>query len=118
MRYPAFVHWAGFLLPDFTEYEQRVAGSEQDMLLREEIEDYTQIRIGSAQDIYLLICHAISESLAENTNNIGFSSKQTLQIGILGTFYSFTPCRAKSNNLGIGELQLFCLNKKLHVLGI
>lgn len=67
MRYPAFVHWAGFLLPDFTEYEKRAAGSEQDMRLREEIEDYTQIRIGSSQDIFLLICHAISESLAENT---------------------------------------------------
>lgn len=81
LRYPSFVQWAGFFIPDFDENAARNSGSDEDLLLRREIGAYTQTRIGSARDIYLLLCHSISESVSENvavlngTVNVDFLSK-------------------------------------------
>ena len=81
MRYSAFIQWAGFLIPGFDEAAPTAAGSEADVALRREISSYTQTRGGSAHDILLLFCHAISESISDNvkllngTVNVDFLSK-------------------------------------------
>ena len=81
MRYSAFTQWAGFLVPDYDETTERKAGSPEDIEIRNELSSYTQLRVGSAHDILLLFCHAISESISENvtwingTVNVDFLSK-------------------------------------------
>lgn len=81
MRYSTFTQWAGFLIPDLDENVPRNAGTDEDMALRHEINNYTQTRIGTPHDILLLFCHAISESISENvmrvngTVNVDFLSK-------------------------------------------
>ena len=81
MRYSDYVKWAGFQIPDYSDFSIKNAGSESNLLLRAEVLDYTQTRIGTARDLFLLFCHSISESVCENvkslhgTINVSFVSK-------------------------------------------
>ncbi|MBO6219156.1 MAG: hypothetical protein J6N81_06240 [Treponema sp.] len=82
MRYPSFTHWAGFVIPNFSESSSVIkAGSPNDINMRREISVYTQTRIGISHDIFLLFCHSLAESLSENvislngTMNVDFCSK-------------------------------------------
>lgn len=81
MRYSAFTQWTGFLIPGLDETSVRVAGDPADIEMRKDINYYTQTRVGTAHDILLLFCHAISESISDNvmflngTVNVDFLSK-------------------------------------------
>lgn len=81
MRYSAFVQWSGFLIPGLNEDMMGNAGSETNLALRKEITSYTQTRIGTAHDIFLLFCHSVSDSISEKietlhgTVNVDFISK-------------------------------------------
>lgn len=55
------------------------AGSENDMQIRRTINSYSQMRIACAHDIFLLFCHAISESAADNVSLIN----GTVNVGLL-----------------------------------
>ena len=57
-------------------------------------------------------------SLTKNTDNLGISRKQTLQIGILGALNPLPAGRAKSDNLRVFKLKFFSLCKKFHVLRV
>ena len=71
MSYPVFTHWAGFLIPDFSD--EIKAGSAEYMSLKKNISAYTKERMGSAHDILLLFCHAISASVSENVKKLNGS---------------------------------------------
>ena len=70
LAYSSFTHWAGFIIPSFSENRVINAGSDSDLELRKEISSYTNLRIASARDIFLLYCHSVSESVSENVNFI------------------------------------------------
>lgn len=70
MRYDWFIHWTEFVIPEFNEGKFLDAGSEEDLKIRAEVESYTNMRIGSAHDAFLLFCHAISESVSENVTEL------------------------------------------------
>lgn len=66
MRYDSFVHWAGFIIPNFQEKLLKDPGSVDDLAFRKEVFSYINLRVGTPHDLFLLFCHAISESVSEN----------------------------------------------------
>ena len=61
MRYPSFVTWAGFYVPDFPE-----DGSPVKIEMRSQVHEYTSMRIATEDDIKKLLFLSISENLADN----------------------------------------------------
>ena len=61
MRYPSFVTWAGFYVPDFPE-----DGSPVKTEMRSQVYEYTSMRIATEDDIKKLLFLSISENLADN----------------------------------------------------
>ena len=70
MRYSDYIKWAGFHIPNYSDFGVKNAGSENNLLLRKEVFDYTQNRIGIARDLFLLYCHSVSESVCENVKSL------------------------------------------------
>ena len=48
----------------------------------------------------------------------GFGRKQALQVCILRTGRVLAPGRTEGDQPGMGQVQLLCLLKKLHILGV
>lgn len=65
MRYPSYIAWAGFYMPDFPE-----DGSIVKKDLRSQIKEYTRIRTGSEGDIHKLLSLSLSEASADNITEI------------------------------------------------
>lgn len=61
MRYPSFVTWAGFYVPGFPE-----DGSPVKIEMRNQVHEYTSMRIATEDDIKKLLFLSISENIADN----------------------------------------------------
>ena len=65
MRYPSYVAWAGFYVPDFP-----ADGSQVTEELTNQIREYTFLRTGCSQDIQKLVSLSLAESIGDNIAKI------------------------------------------------
>lgn len=61
MRYPSFVLWSGFYLPDFPE-----DGSPVSQMMQAQVREYTSLRIASPENLKKLLLLSITENLADS----------------------------------------------------
>ncbi len=65
MRYPSYVLWAGFYIPEISEAENANISNH-----RQKIIDYTHMRITSKKDVQNLFALSIIEALADNVETL------------------------------------------------
>lgn len=65
MRYPSYVAWAGFYVPDFPEDGSYVKAD-----IRSTIKEYTQLRTGSEKDVQNLMSLSLSEAEADHIKEV------------------------------------------------
>ncbi|WP_191016639.1 hypothetical protein [Treponema zioleckii] len=65
MRYPSYVLWAGFYIPEVSEAENESISNH-----RQKIIDYTHMRITSKKDVQNLFALSIIEALADNVETL------------------------------------------------
>ncbi len=67
MRYSSYVLWAGFFIPGFPEPDNRCFSS---VKLKEQIIEYTRLRINSKKDVQSLFALSIKEAIADNIETL------------------------------------------------
>lgn len=70
MRYPNFVQWSGFVIPEFANIGLLHAGCDEDLALRRELGNYARVRMASSFDVLTLFCASLSESISENVKEV------------------------------------------------
>ena len=97
MRYPSFVTWAGFYVPDFPE-----DGSPVKIEMRSQVHEYTSMRIATEDDMKKLLFLSISDSFKMFDQNLALtaggpgSSTEMIALNIYNTAF-------KESKLGVAQ---------------